>query len=384
MDYAAATPLRPEVLAAMMPFFEKEFGNPSSLYTSARRAKASLEQARSKVADALGAKAPEVIFTSGSTESVNLAIQGVARSFPGGHIIISTIEHEAVMATAAALERDGWQITRVPVKASGIIDPDLVAAAIRPNTILVSLMYANNEIGTIQPIAKIGALIKLARQNRTTDLPLYFHTDATAAAVYLDLHVNRLGVDLLSFNGSKIYGPKHTGVLYIKAETRLTPLMYGGGQQRGLRSGSEDVAGAVGIAKALELVVQTKSDESRRLRKISDDFWRSVCNVLPQAKLNGDQKHRLPNNINFSISNVDGEALVMLLDKAGFAVSTGSACSTGRLDPSHVLKGIGLDDNLCSGSLRLTFGIHTSKEDLDHLLRVLPIAVNELLALGDS
>ncbi len=387
LDHAAATPLDPRVLKVMQPFLTEQYANPSSLYELARVSKQALEGARAQVANLLGAQKIEIYFTAGATESINLALQGCAKKMPKSKIIVTSIEHEAVLATVAALGRWGYQIEIVPVGSNGLVDLDSIEAAIDDKTGLVSVMYANNEVGTIQPIAKIGALvgqIRADRAKRGVKLPLYLHSDATQAGGYLDLHVTRLGVDLMTLNGSKIYGPKQTGCLYVRTGTKIEPIIYGGGQERGLRSGTENVAGAVGFATALQLVQTDRTAESKRLAELRDYLMKELVVEISGITINGDLERRLPNNVNVSISGIDGESLVMALDQAGIAASTGSACSTGRLDPSHVLLALGLSPADCRGSLRLTLGRSITRSEVDGLLQLLPGIVEKLRALAKA
>lgn len=384
LDHAATTPLDPRVLEAMRPYLEDQFANPSSLYVAARDTRRAVEQARHTAAAILGAKPTEIVFTSGGTEGDNLAVQGVLRAHPGAHWVTSSIEHDAVLNIATALDRQGYSHSVVPVKPSGIVDPEAIAAAVTDRTVLVSVMMANNEIGTIQPIAdlaKLVAKIRTERSRRAISLPLYLHTDATQAAGYLDLHVSRLGVDLLTLNGSKIYGPKGSGLMYVRHGTALEPLMYGGGQERGRRSGTENVAGIVGLSKALELAAADREAESRRLAPLRDNLIRRLLEALPDAALNGDPKRRLPNNVNLTIPGAEGEGMVLYLDNAGIMASTGSACTTGSLDPSHVLLAIGLTPVEANSSLRLTLGRSTDAHAIDRVIEALPGIVTRLREL---
>ena len=368
----------------MRPFVEDQFANPSSLYRAARATRRAVEGSRHAVAAILGAKPTEIVFTSGGTEGDNLAVQGVLRAHPGAHWVTTAIEHDAVLNIARALDRQGFTHTVVPVKPNGIVDPTAIAGAVTDQTVLVSIMMANNEIGTIQPIAELAktvARIRADRVNRRVGRPLYLHTDAAQAAGYLDLQVSRLNVDLLSLNGSKIYGPKGTGVLYVRHGTTLEPLMYGGGQERGRRSGTENVAGVVGLAKALELAAAERESESRRLSALRDDLIRRLLPAIPDASLNGDPKRRLPNNVNLTIPGAEGEGLVLYLDNAGIMASTGSACTTGSLDPSHVLLAIGRTPAEANSSLRLTLGRSTGAEAIDRVVELLSGIVARLREL---
>lgn len=376
LDHAATTPMDPRVLAAMMPYLGPEFGNPSSIYTIAQRAKQALDEARSDVAEVLGCTPEEVLFTSGGTESDNLAILGVARAnaSKGKHIVTTKIEHHAVLHPCEFLEKEGFEVTYVDVEKNGIVDPEKVKSAVREDTILVSVMYANNEIGTIQPIGPIGRFCK------KRDIP--FHTDACQAAGALDMDVNRLKVSLLTLNGSKIYGPKGVGVLYVKKGVNIQPLMYGGEQERRIRPGTENVAGIVGLAEALKHAQADREKENKRLIRLRDYLIKGIEDRIPKVILNGHPVERLPNNVNMSILDIEGEALLLRLDMAGFAASSGSACTSGSLDPSHVILALGHPYEIAHGSLRFSLGKDTKKKDLDKLLEVLPKIVDDLRAIS--
>lgn len=356
LDYAAATPADAAVLRAIRPFFSEEFYNPSATYDAAREVQKALAAARAGVAHWLGARPAEIIFTAGGTEANNLAVHGVMRQFPEGNIVVSAIEHESVLEPASA-----YDCRRVAVQPDGRLDFDDLRRKIDAKTVLVSIMYANNEIGTVQPIREIARLVKETRRRRgAKSLPLYFHTDACQAANYLDLHVARLGVDLLSLNGGKIYGPKQSGALYIKAGVKLLPLVQGGGQERGLRSGTENAAGIVGLATALELVQSSRQPEIKRLQSLQQHFFKLVGQKTPRAIINGSQKYRLPNNIHLTIPGQDNERLLIRLDEAGIMAAAGSACSASNEEPSHVLRAIGLSDAEARASLRFTMGRPTT------------------------
>jgi cysteine desulfurase len=370
----------------MEPYWSEWFYNPSSLYTVARQSRQALEAARGEVADVLGARKTEIIFTAGGTESVNLAILGVARRNPGSQVLASAIEHAAVRAGLTRLEVEGHTTRLIPVSREGLIDLPALQAAINDRTVLVSVMLASNEVGTIQPLAKMAQIIKQVRadrQKRGVGMPLYLHTDAAQAANYLDLQVSRLGVDLMSLNGGKIYGPKQSGCLYVRTGTELEPLIYGGGQERNLRSGTENLPGAVGFATALRLVQTDRQAESVRLEALRHQALKDLLSMAG-VKLNGDAKRRLPNNINLTIDDLSGETLVHYLDQAGIAASTGSACSTGSLDPSPALIALGLTPEQTQSSLRLTLGRGTTAADIKHLLQVFPRIVTRLRSLDGS
>lgn len=389
LDHAATTPLDPTVKKAMEPFWSENFGNPSSIYQLGIKAKKDLNEARGKIAKILGAEASEIIFAAGGTESANLAILGLSRTIQKtlkkpGHIITTKIEHPAVLNSVLALEEEGFDVSTLPVDKHGLIAPEQIKKAVKPETILVSVMYANNEIGTIEPIALIGKLLKKINQERKTKkLPkIYFHTDACQAAGYLDLNVERLGVDLLTLNGSKIYGPKGSAILYIRAGTPLRPLIFGGGQEKGLRSGTENVPAYAGLAKALELAQKNRKEEARRLEKLSRNLTERILKTIPKTFLNGHPEKRLPNNVNITILDIEGEALLLHLDQYGICASTGSACHSQTLQPSHVLQAIGLPREIIHGSLRLTLGKETTKKNIDYVLRVLPPIVKKLRQLS--
>ncbi len=380
LDYAATTPLRPEVVKAMAPFWSKSFGNPSSLYSIGKEANLALVAARKKVSELLKVKSDEIVFTAGGSESLNLAILGSAKAYrkinkTGGHIISSSIEHKTVLSCLGQLENEGFTVTRVDVDKEGFFNSDSINKAVEKDTFLVTLIYANNEIGTIEPISQIGKMLNGLNKRREKDyLPkIVFHTDACQASGFLDITPNNLGVDLLTINGSKIYGPKQTGCLYVKKGTSLEPIIYGGGQERGLRSGTENVPGVLGFATALTLSNKEKNKEAKRLSGLRDWFIKEVLKKVQDTKLNGPtNSDRLPNNINVSFSGCEGEALMFYLDAKGFAVSTGSACTSSSSEPSHVLEAIGLDKTHLDGSLRITLGKYTSKKDLESLMKILP------------
>lgn len=384
-DYAATTPVRKEVVKEMESFWQKYFGNPSAIYYEGRIAKFFLEKARQKIAQILKIRPEEIIFTNGGSESVNLALLGAVnyyrKNFSQPEIIISPIEHPAVLQTAKFLEKTGIKITYLNVLPNGIIDLETLKRQINKNTLLISIMYANNEIGTIQPIKKIAQYLKNFRLKNKAIFPL-FHTDACQAAGYLNIQPKQLGVDLMSLNGSKIYGPKATGMLYKKSGIELMPIIFGGGQEFGYRSGTENVAGIIGFAKALELAQKEKTKESARLKKLQKYLIENLKKRIPKIIINGDLKNRLPNNINVSVLDVEGEALVLKLDELGIAVSTGSACHSKSLQPSHVLKAIGLPPEFIHGSIRITLGKYTTKKDINYLIQSLEKVVKKLRELS--
>jgi cysteine desulfurase len=368
MDYGATTPLDPEVLKVMKGL-QRHFGNPSSLHSYGMEAKSLLEEARAKVAGFLGAESNEVIFTSGATESDNLAIIGyaMANKDKGNHIITSGIEHPAVLESCRFLEKHGFSITYVPVCTEGIIDPGDVAKAITPKTMLISIAHANHEIGTIQPIEEIG---RIAKEN-----DIAFHTRAAESCS--EIPVSAKHSDMLSIAGHKVYGPRGMGALYVRKGTRLRPLMVGGSQEMGLRSGTENVPGAVGMAKALEIVKETRDKESKHLAKLRDTLIKNVLEI-GDSWLNGHPKKRLPGNAHFGFRYVEGESMILMLDMKGVAAATGSACTSEALKPSHVLKALGQKDEETHGSLRLTMGRQTTKEDVDYVSNTLPEIIKEL------
>ncbi|TSC66287.1 MAG: cysteine desulfurase [Candidatus Doudnabacteria bacterium Gr01-1014_77] len=389
LDHAATTPLNEEVVRAMQPYLYKKFGNASSIYELGMQAKFDIDTARKTIADILEARESEIVFTAGGTESVNLALFGVVRQVISSgikkpHIIVSAIEHHAVLESAKALKDEGIELTILKVNNQGFVNPKDLAKAIKKNTVLISVIYSNNEIGTVQPINELVKVIR--KENLKRKQKILFHTDACQASGVLDLSVNKLGVDLMTLNASKIYGPKQVGLLYIRTGIKLKPLIYGGGQERGLRSGTENTAGIIGFAKALEIAERLKKSENKRLRVLRNYLIINIQKTIPDAILNGpsvekdSEKNilRLPNNINFSFVGVDGEALLLYLDAQGFAVSTGSACASTSLDPSHVLLAIGLNKYDAKASVRITLGRSTKKSDLDALVKVSAPIIKEL------
>jgi cysteine desulfurase len=376
MDHAAATPLDGRVRAAMEPYLTVEFGNPSGLYREGRRAKDALEDARVSVAKVFNSRVDEIVFTSGGTEGDVTALFGIARAYAnyGKHIISTTIEHHAVLHTLDALKREGFEITLVDVEQNGIVDPARIKEALRPDTILVSVMYANNEIGTIQPIVEIGKVIRDYKL-QTKKNELFFHTDACQAAGYLDLDVRRLGVDLMVVNGSKIYGPKGVGALFIRSGVGVRPLLHGGAQERNRRAGTENVAGIIGLARALEIAHAEREKESKRVGALRDDLTNRILSKISRTVVNGDREMRLPNNVNISILDIEGEAVILYLDAHGIACSTGSACTSESLDPSHVILALGRPYEYAHASIRFTLGRETTASDIDHVLEVLPEVV---------
>lgn len=371
MDHAATTPMDSVVLSAMLPYFSDIFANPSSIYALAQESRKVVDDSRQKIASLLGARRSEIMFTSGGTESDNAALRGVASALQstGKHIITSQIEHHAVLHTCYQLEQLGYEISYLPVDQNGIINPTSVVNAIREDTILVSIMMANNEIGTIQPIEQICCLVKDEAKRRGTNI--IFHTDAVQAAGFLDFNVKKLGVDLLSLSAHKFYGPKGVGALYIRRGTPFETQLSGGGQERGRRSGTENVAAIVGMAKALEISIENREQTNLHCIKLRDKLIKDVMSNIKEVNLNGDDTLRLPNNVNFSFSGVEGEPLLLGLDFAGICVSSGSACSSGSLEPSHVLTSLGLTDEQAQGSLRITLGRENTVEEVEKIVEVL-------------
>lgn len=383
LDHAATTPLADEVVEAMKPYWQDAFGNPSALYDMGQDVKRDIQRSRETIARHLNSRPEEIVFTGSGTMSDNLAIFGLARSqkAKGNHLITTTIEHHAVLRPVEYLvKKEGFQATFVPVDGEGLVSVEAIEGAIRPDTTLVSVMYANNEIGTIEPIAEIGAFLKRLNKKRAEEkLPkIYFHTDACQAAGALSLDVQKLGVDLLTFNGSKIYGPKGVGVLYISRGVQLEPLVLGGGQERGLASGTESVANIVGLATALDLVQQNRELENTRLIELRDWFIREALARIPKSRLNGHPTERLPNNVNITILDVEGEAMLLYLNEYGISCATGSACDSETLDPSHVIVALGLPYEFAHGSLRFTLGKKTTRQDLEYVLDILPAVVETL------
>lgn len=378
LDNASTTQIDPKVLREMLPYLCENYGNPSSLHRIGRIAKGAIEQSRKKVAECLGAEASEIIFTSGGTEADNLAIFGLARAYKhkGRHIIVSAIEHKAVLDSCKKLESESFSVTYLPVNKSGFVSAEDLNKALRADTILVSVMYANNEIGTIQPIKQISKILK----SRTDCAPI-FHTDACQAAGSLSLDVKKLGVDAMTISASKIYGPKGNGALYLNKKYTVEPIAMGGGQERGLRSGTENVAGIVGLAAALQIAENKRLSECERLTKLRDYFLTEIKKRIKGVVVNGSMKNRLPNNINISIPGVEGEALLLLLDDKGVYCSTGSACSSVDLNPSYVLLGIGLPLELAHCSVRFTLGRNTKKGDVDYAVKALASSVEKIRGL---
>lgn len=377
LDHAATTPVDPRVLEVILPYFVESFGNPSSIHSFGRDTRKVIEEARATIAQEIGAAEPrEIIFTGSGSESDNLALRGVAAAYRnrGNHIITSAIEHHAVYDTCKALEKQGFEVTIVPVNNAGIVNPDDVMRALTDRTILVSIMHANNEVGTIQPIAAIGRLLR--------ERNVLFHTDAVQTVGSIPVNVAELSVDLLSMAAHKFYGPKGVGALYVRKGIKLEPLIYGGGQERNRRAGTENIAGIVGMAKALSLANADLEENQKRITVLRDYLIDNVLNRFDHVRLNGDRFARLPGNVNFSFEYIEGESLLLNLDLKGIAASSGSACTSGSLEPSHVLLAMGICHEIAHGSLRLTLGKSTTKEEIDYLLEVLPEIVLKLRAMS--
>ncbi|MEN6464966.1 MAG: cysteine desulfurase NifS [Syntrophaceae bacterium] len=375
-DNAATTPVAPEVLAAMMPFFGNFFGNPSSLHAFGQDARRAMEAARAELARLINADPDEIVFTSGGTESDNFAVKGVAGANRdrGNHIITTKIEHHAVLEPCHVLENQGFRVTYLDVDEYGLVSPEDVIKAITPETILVSVMHANNEIGTVEPIAEIGQI--------TRDMGIYLHTDAVQTVGHLPIDVQQMNVDLLSSSAHKLSGPKGIGFLYIRKGTKMAQFMHGGGQEKNRRASTQNVPGIVGFGKAAEIALKEMDAEIERLTGLRDRFIREVLARVPHARLNGHPQKRLPNNINLSAAYVEGEALVLNLDMQGVAASTGSACTSGSFEPSHILKAIGLPLEMSQGSIRFTLGRITKDEEVDYVIGILPGIIEKLRALS--
>lgn len=387
LDYAATTPVAREVLKELLPYLKEEYGNASSIHQFGQTSRAAIDKARERLADFLNCSLSEVVFTGSATESDNIAILGVADFFlkkgKKAHIITTKIEHPAVLEPCRALEKQGCEVDYCAVNKQGLVEVSEIEKLIKESTILVSVMYANNEIGTIQPIVEIGKLLQTINYKRQTKT--YFHTDAVQAVNYLPCDVKELGVDLLSLSGHKIYGPKGVGALYVKQGTQMEPIIYGGHQEAGLRPGTENTANIVGLGRAIEMIKsdlgrhsETAGEESLKISKYRDKLIHGILTKIPGSRLNGSRNNRLPNNVNVSFEGAEGEALVITLDQEGIAASTGSACSSGSLEPSHVLLALGLSHIQAHGSLRLTLGRYTTEKEIDKVLEVLPKVVENL------
>jgi len=376
LDHAATTPVHPEVREAVLPFMGEYFGNPSSVHSFGREVKKAIEEAREKVASLVGAKPEEIIFTSGATESDNWAIFGIAKANEkkGNHIITSNIEHHAVGDACEMLEKMGFEVTYLPVDENGLLHPEQVEAAITEKTILVTIMHGNNEIGTIQPIKEIGEIVKAKG--------VYFHTDAVQTTGQIPVNVNELKVDLMSISAHKMYGLKGVGALYVRKGTKLGKFIYGGAQERRKRSGTENIVGIISLGKAAEIAQRELEQRMAHNTKLRDKLINGILEKIPHVRLNGDREKRLPNNVNMSFQYVEGESLLLNLDLKGIAASSGSACTSGSLDPSHVLLAIGLSHEIAHGSLRMTVGSDNTEADIDYVLEVLPEIMDRLRAMS--
>lgn len=372
LDNAATTQVRKEVLDAMLPFLSENFGNPSSIYEVARLSKKSVEDSRELIANAIGAQPNEIFFTGSGTESDNWAIKGIASANlkKGNHIITTQIEHHAVLHTCEFLAKNGYEVTYLPVDEFGIIDLNELKKAIKPQTTLISVMFANNEIGTIQPINEIGEIAK--------EHGILFHTDAVQAIAHVKINVKDLNVDAMSLTAHKLYGPKGIGALYVKKGTKINQLMHGGGQENGRRAGTENVAGIVGFGAAIKLATEEMEQESKRLLALRNKLINGILSTIPNSRLNGHPEKRLCSNVNISFDFIEGESLLMLLDMKKIFASSGSACTSGSLDPSHVLLAIGLKHENAHGSLRLTLGRNSTEADVDYVIETLPPLVKRL------
>ncbi len=376
LDYNATTPVDPEVVKAMLPYLEKYFHNPSSLYKGSFKVRTDVESAREKVAKLINARPEEIVFTSGGSEADNMAIKGVAfsRSQKGKHIITSSIEHHAVLHTCQFLEKMGFEVTYLPVDRYGLVDPDDLKKAIRKDTILVSIMLANNEIGTIEPIKDLA---QVAHEH-----DVLFHTDAVQAVGKIPVDVKDLGIDLLSMSAHKFYGPKGVGALYIRKGIKISPLIHGGSQEKNRRAGTENVAGIIGMGKAAEIALEEMGEEERKIRPLRDKLEEGIVSRIPEVIVNGHPERSLYNTLNICVKYIEGESMLALLDAQGISASSGSACTSSSLEPSHVLLAIGIPHEIAHGSLRFSFGKHNTREDVDKVLEALPGIVEKLRKLS--
>ena len=379
LDYAATTPVDPRVVKAMLPYFTEKFGNTMSLHSFGQEAKGALEESREVVASLMGAKPSEIIFTSSATESNNLVLKGIAfaNKDKGRHIVISSIEHPCIIESAKWLKTQGFEITRLPVDKYGLIDPEEVKKAIKKETILVSIIHASNEIGTIQPIAEIGEIIKKSNIQYQKS-KIYFHTDAAQTLGKIPIDVNKMNIDLLTTSSHKMYGPKGAACLFIREGTKIEPIIHGGGHEAGLRSSTVNVGAIVGFAEACKICKKEMKKESQRSKKLRDKLIKGILEKIKGSHLNGHPQKRLPNNANFWFEFVEGESIVIQLDLSGIAASTGSACSSAKLEPSHILMAIGLKHEQAHGSLRLTLGRWTTEKEIGFVLKVLPKIIKKL------
>jgi len=372
LDYAATTPIDPRVIKAMLPFFDRNFGNTMSVYSFGQEAKEVLEKSRKTIADLIKAEPKEIFFTGSATESNNLALKGIAlaNKDKGRHIVISSIEHPCVLESAQWLEKQGFEITKLPVNKDGLVEPENLKKAIKENTVLVSIIHANNEIGTIQPIEEIGRICK--------EKKVFFHTDAAQSFGKIEIDVNKMNIDLLTASSHKIYGPKGAACLFIRKGTKIEPILHGGGHELGLRPGTINLPAIVGFAKAIEIAKKEMKKEKARLTKLRDRLIKNILNKIENSYLNGHSIKRLPNNVNLRFSFIEGESIILELDSLGIMVSSGSACSSSNLEPSHVLLAIGLKHQQAHGSIRISFGRWTKEKDIEYLIKVLPGIVERL------
>jgi len=376
LDHAATTPARPEVVEAMLPYFTENFGNPSSVYTFSQKNKAKITECRELIANTLGAKSNEIYFTAGGSESDNWALKAAAEAYAakGKHIITTKIEHHAILHTAQYLESRGFEVTYLDVDENGVVKLDQLRTAIRPDTILISVMFANNEIGTIEPIREIGEIAK--------EHGILFHTDAVQAYGQIPINVDECNIDMLSASGHKLNGPKGIGFLYIRTGLKLKSFVHGGAQERSRRAGTENVTGIVGLAKAVEIAFDTMEERTKKECELRDYLIDRVLSEVPYARLNGHRSNRLPNNVNISFQFIEGESMLIMLDMAGICGSSGSACTSGSLDPSHVLLAIGLPHEIAHGSLRLTLGDENTMEEMDYVIEHIKEIVEKLRSMS--
>lgn len=373
-DHSATTPVDPKVLKEMLPYFSEKYGNYSSIHSFGREAFFAVEGARERIAKVFSCNKEEILFTSGSTESNNLALKGFISSLKGArvHVITTAVEHDAIIEPCRQLEKQGVEVTYLPVRSNGIVDPKALVSAIKDNTVLVSVMYVNNEVGAINDIAGISKAIKKRKKD------ILFHTDATQAANFLDCSPESLGVDMMSISGHKIYGPKGVGLLYLRKGIRIDPLQSGGHQERSIRSGTLNVSGIVGLGKALELSHKDMEKNNKKIARLRDYFLKRVIKEIPDLRVNTDVDNSVCSHANICFIGAEGESILLYLDLEGIAVSTGSACASGNLDPSHVLLAMGIEKEIAHSSIRFTFGKSNTKEQVDYLLRILPTAIKKL------
>jgi cysteine desulfurase len=376
LDHNATTPVHPEVLEAMLPYYKDKFGNASSIHSFGREAKVALEESREKVAKFINASPQEIYFTCGGTESDNLAIKGTAfaNRKKGKHIITSKIEHHAILESCKFLEKEGFEVTYLPVDKYGLVDPDDLKKALRKDTILVSIMHVNNEVGTIQPLEELCKITK--------EKGAYFHTDAVQSVGKMPVDVQKLNVDMLSMSGHKIYGPKGVGAIYIRKGTRMTSWSHGGSHERSRRAGTENVPGIVGLAKVVEIAERDMEQQSQQMKNLTEAFYQKVTHAIPDVILNGHLEKRIPNTLNLSFKAVEGESIILSLDLKGVAVASGSACTSGTLEPSHVLSAMGIAPEIAQGAIRFSFGRDNTMEDVEYVVGILPEIVSRLRAMS--